>query len=177
MFTRRRTTFLTAFLFAAIVLQAQDDVTYQAPPKDIMDLVLSKPTPSVSIDDKGEWMLMLERSDFPTIDELSQPELRIAGLRINPNNFSPSRSGSSTNIQIKNIKTGKVFSIQGLPQDLHASSIQWSPDGSKFAFTHTSNTEVNLYVVDMATQKAAKVNSTPLNVVLGGTFQWNGNNG
>jgi dipeptidyl aminopeptidase/acylaminoacyl peptidase len=177
MFIRRRTTFLTAFLFVAFGIQAQDDVKYQAPPKDIQDLVLAKPTPSVSIDDKGEWMLMLERSDFPTIDELSQPELRIAGLRINPNNFSPSRSGSSTDIQIKNIKTGKVFSIQGLPQDLHASSIQWSPDGSKFAFTQTSNTEVNLYVVDIATQKATKVNSTPLNAVLGGAYQWNGNNG
>jgi dipeptidyl aminopeptidase/acylaminoacyl peptidase len=177
MFIRRRTTFLTAFLFVAFGIQAQDDVKYQAPPKDIQDLVLAKPTPSVSIDDKGEWMLMLERSDFPTIDELSQPELRIAGLRINPNNFSPSRSGSSTDIQIKNIKTGKVFSIQGLPQDLHASSIQWSPDGSKFAFTQTSNTEVNLYVVDIATQKATKVNSTPLNAVLDGAYQWNGNNG
>ena len=177
MFIRRRTTFLTAFLFVAFGIQAQDDVKYQAPPKDIQDLVLAKPTPSVSIDDKGEWMLMLERSDFPTIDELSQPELRIAGLRINPNNFSPSRSGSSTDIQIKNIKSGKVFTIQGLPKDLHASSIQWSPDGSKFAFTQTSNTEVNLYVVDIATQKATKVNSTPLNAVLGGAYQWNGNNG
>lgn len=176
MFIRRRTTFLTAFLFVAFALRAQDDVKYQTPPKDILDLVLAKPTPSVSIDDKGEWMLILERSDFPTIEELSQPELRIAGLRINPNNFSPSRSGSSTDIQIKNIKTGKVFNIAGLPSDLQAASIQWSPDGTKFAFINTGNTEVNLYVVDIATKKASKVNTTPLNTVLGGTYQWAGNN-
>ncbi len=30
-----------------------------------MDLVLAKPTPSVSINDKAEWMLLMERSEFP----------------------------------------------------------------------------------------------------------------
>lgn len=176
MLIHRRTTFLAAFLFVAFGLRAQEDVKYQTPPKEIMDLVLAKPTPSVSVDEKGEWMLILERSDFPTIEELSQPELRIAGLRINPNNFSPSRSGSSTGIQIKNIKTGKVFTVEGLPADLHASSIQWSRDGSKFAFVNSANAEVNLYVVDLASKKATKVNTTPLNTVLGSAYQWAGNN-
>src|SRR5688500_5981459 len=116
------------FLAVSVGSFAQDDAAYKTPPKDIADLVLAKPTPSVSIDDKGEWMLLLERSDFPSIEELAQPELRIAGLRMNPNNFSPTRTGSFSNIQIKNIKTGKLIDIEGLPKDLRASSAQWSPD-------------------------------------------------
>ncbi|HYK57084.1 MAG TPA: hypothetical protein VEV15_11495, partial [Flavisolibacter sp.] len=122
----RRIIFCFSFLFIALVSFAQDDFKYQAPPKDILDLVLAKPTPGVSIDDKAEWMLLLERSDYPSIEELAQAELRIAGLRINPANFAPSRSGSSTNIQIRNIKTKQVFDIEGLPGDLRASSVQWS---------------------------------------------------
>ena len=82
-----RRTFLVAFLFIACLANAQDDVTYKNPPKDIMDLALSKPTPSVTIDMKGEWLVLTERSEFPTIEDLAQPELRIAGLRINPKNF------------------------------------------------------------------------------------------
>ena len=172
----RRIIFCFSFLFIALVSFAQDDFKYQAPPKDILDLVLAKPTPGVSIDDKAEWMLLLERSDYPSIEELAQAELRIAGLRINPANFAPSRSGSSTNIQIRNIKTKQVFDIEGLPGDLRASSVQWSPDQRKFAFVNSTNSEVNLYVVDIATKKATKINTTPLNIVLGGTYQWIGNN-
>ncbi len=165
-----------SFLLPCILAFAQDAVKYQTPPKDILDLALAKPTPSVVIDDKAEWMLLLDRSDFPTIEELAQPELRIAGLRINPNNFSPTRSGSSTNIQIKNIKTNKVFDIDGLPKELSASSVQWSPDQTKFGFIHSINTQADLYVVDVANKKAKKINTLPLNVVLGGNYQWAGNN-
>ena len=75
---------------------SQEDITYKTPPKEIMDLVLAPPTPGVSIDEKGEWMLLLERSDLPDIEELAEPELRIAGLRINPENFGPSRSSYIT---------------------------------------------------------------------------------
>ena len=176
MFIIRRSAFFIAFLLSASLTWAQDDAQYQSPPKDITDLVLAKPTPTVSVDDKGEWMLIMERSDFPTIEELAQPELRIAGLRINPNNFSPSRSGSSTNVQVKNIKQSKIYNIEGLPKELRASSFQWSPNGSKFSFVHTSNTQVDLYVVDLAIKKAIKVNSTPLNTVLGNSYQWTGSN-
>src|SRR5215211_693423 len=130
----KRLFFLTSFLFIFLSNYAQDNSKYQAPPKDILDLVLAKPTPSVFIDDKAGWILLLERSDYPSIEELAQPELRIAGLRINPNNFSPSRSGSYTNIRIKNVKSTEVFDIGDLPKEMRASSIQWSPDQKKFAF-------------------------------------------
>ena len=70
---------------------AQEAVGYQIPPKDIADLLLAKPSTGVSVDKKGEWMLISERNSYPTVEELGQPEIRVAGLRLNPNNFSPSR--------------------------------------------------------------------------------------
>ena len=73
-------------------INAQDAIEYKTPPKTIMDLAIAKPSPSVSVNDKGDFMLIIERSAMPTVEELAQPELRIAGLRINPNNFAPSRS-------------------------------------------------------------------------------------
>ena len=97
--------FLITFLLLTGKGYTQDNFTYKTPPKDILDLAMAKPTPGVMIDDRAEWMLLMERSDYPTIEELAQPELRIAGLRINPKNFGPSRTGSSEKIQIKNIKS------------------------------------------------------------------------
>ncbi len=151
---------------------AQDAVTYQLPPKEMSDLLLAKPTPSVNIDSKGEWMLFIERNSYPSVEELAQPELRIAGLRINPNNFSPSRQNFINNLALKNIKTGKEFKITGLPVNLLAGNVSWSPNEKKMAFTHTTGKLVDLYVLDITTQKAAKVNTTALNTVMGNAFSW-----
>ena len=158
---------LNSVFFIFLCAGAQDDFRYQLPPKDLQDLVLAKPTPSVAVDDKAEWLLLLERSDYPTIEEMAQPELRIAGQRINPNNFGPSRAASFNGIRIRNIKKREDSNVEGLPADLRASSVQWSPDQRKFAFVHSANTYSDLYVVDLDTRKAVKINKNPLNTVLG----------
>ena len=88
---------------------AQDAVGYQTPPKDIADLLLAKPTPSVSVDSKGEWMLLSERNSYPSVEELGQPEIRVAGLRLNPNNFSPSRQTYINDFSLKNIQTNTAY--------------------------------------------------------------------
>jgi dipeptidyl aminopeptidase/acylaminoacyl peptidase len=171
---RRILSFL--FLFITTLAFAQDDFSYQTPPKDILDLVTAKPTPGVSIDSKGEWMLLLERSSFPSIEDLAQPELRIAGLRLNPKNFGPSRSGYSVGFTLKNIKTKETFQVSGLPANMKAGSVQWSPDESKFAFTNTLIDRIDLYVVDIATKSAKKINTAALNTVTGGAYTWAANN-
>ena len=94
---------------------AFSQVTYQTPPKAISDLVNAPSTPSVSFSKDGEWMMLLERADNPSIEELSQPELRIAGLRINPATSGPSRSTGVENIKIRKTKSGEEIQITGLP--------------------------------------------------------------
>ncbi|HYE54270.1 MAG TPA: prolyl oligopeptidase family serine peptidase, partial [Chitinophagaceae bacterium] len=175
-FLRLRKLLVISWLFFAGIATAQDDVTYKTPPKDIVDLVLSKPTPGVNIDAKGEWMILTERSDFPTIEDMAQPELRIAGLRINPRNFGPSRAGYFVSLQLKHIPSKKTYDITELPANLKATSVFWSPDEKKFAFTNTLIDRIDLYVVDLEQKTARKVNNAPLNTVLGGSYTWAGNN-
>lgn len=159
----------TAMCFGAF---AQDAVSYQLPPKEVADLLLAKPTPDVSIDSQGEWMIQSERNSYPTVEELGQPEIRIAGLRLNPNNFSPSRQIFINNFTLKNIKTGKEFKISGLPANMLAGNLRWSPSEKKIAFTNTTNNRVDLYIIDIATKVATKVNKKALNVVLGADLTW-----
>lgn len=169
---------LFSFFFLTAItggLLAQDAAQYQTPPKAIADLVLAKPTPAVSLNKKADWMLLLDRSDFPSIEELAQPELRLAGIRFNPANFSPTRAGSFNHISIKNIRTNKVHEIEGLPANLRATNLQWSPDETMFAFVHNGTQQLDLYVVKVAENRARKINETPLNTVLGSGFQWAGN--
>ncbi|MFI5453737.1 alpha/beta hydrolase family protein [Pedobacter sp. UC225_61] len=151
---------------------AQDAINYQLPPKAIADLLLAKPTPSVSIDSKAEWMLFSERNSFPSVEELAMPEYRIAGMRINPNNYSASRQTFINNFSLKNIKTDKTVAVTGLPSPLYASSVNWNPSETKIAFTQTTQNRVDLYVIDVATGKAMKVNKQPLNAIMGGGATW-----
>ena len=160
---------LLLLLVSSAQLFAQDG--YKTPPKEIMDLVLVKPTPNVSLDDKAEWMLFTQSNSYPSVEELARPELRIAGLRINPNNFAPSRQTFINDLWFKNLSSNKEFKIAGLPSPLMAGSVNWSPDDKKIAFTHTTSDRVDLYVIDVATKKAVKVNKQPLNTI-SGSFQW-----
>lgn len=159
---------INLFLVAlGIPALAQDAINYQTPPKAIADLLLAKPTPGVNIDSKAEWMLLSERNSYPSVEELAMPEYRIAGMRINPNNYSPSRQTFINNFSLKNIKTGKISPVAGLPNLLYAGNVSWSPNETKIAFTNTTQNRVDLYIIDIATAKAMKVNKQPLNAILG----------
>lgn len=166
---------LVLFAFCTGLVYAQDAIEYQVPPKDIYELVMAKPTPGVSFDSKGQYMLLLDRSSMPSVEELAQPELRIAGLRINPNNFGPSRSSYTTGITIKEIVTGKEFPVTGLPVNMKAGNLQWSPAEDKVSFTNTTNAAIDLYVIDIKMHKASKINKQALNLVLG-SVSWLDNN-
>ena len=163
---------LSVILFNQSIGFAQDTDSYQVPPKVIADLLLAKPTPLVRIDSKSEYLLLLGRNSYPSVEELGQPEMKIAGLRLNPLNFSPSRQSPISSITLQSIRSGAKTAITGLPQNLAAGAIAWNPSETKIAFTQTEVNRIDLYVIDIATKKATRVNSTPLNLVLGNAFVW-----
>ncbi len=166
---------IIAFLVITTSVAAQDDVSYKLPPKDIADMLMAKPTPNISMDDKGQWMLLMESNSYPSVEELAKPELRIAGLRINPANFAPSRQNFINNLTLRSVNFRQDFKISGLPSPLFAGNVSWSPDDKKIAFTHTTKDRVDLYVIDVATKKATKINKAALNMI-GGGYQWYDNN-
>lgn len=169
----KKLTLLPLLLAVACMVQAQD--AYKHPPKAMEEILLAKPTPGVSVDDKGEWMLLMDYKLYPSVEELARPELRIAGLRINPANFGPSRQTYITSLVLKNIASGKEIPVTGLPASLAAANISWSPDNKKIAFTHTTASRIDLYVIGVNTQTAVKINQTALNTAVGDIY-WYDNN-
>ena len=144
---------------------------YKTPPKEITEMLLAKRPAAVSVDNKGEWMVLMQTNSYAEMEELAAPELRIAGQRINPANFSPSRINLIYEISIREARTQKDFSIIGLPKPLHATGVTWSPDQRSFAFLQVNASSVDLYQVNIATKKAIRINQSPLNMVLN-RYQW-----
>ena len=164
--------FCLSLLFVSLFSMAQESASYKLPPKEIADLLLAKPTPMVSIDHLGEWMLIMERESYPTVEELGQPELRVAGLRLNPNNYSPSRQNFINNLKLKHIADGKEFAIAGIPAGALISNTEWSPSEKKISFTNTTAGKVDLYVIDIVKKTAFKINKTALVSTIGPVSQW-----
>lgn len=172
-FTR---TLILAFCILTEFSVAQAQTSYQTPPKEIADLVNAPITPSVVFSKSGDWMMLLERAGNPSIGDLAQPELRIAGLRINPATSGPSRSGSVENLKIRMTRGGEEIQVKGLPSNPKMSGFSLSRDDKFLAFTQTEPTGISLWVVDMTSFQARKLTENILNEVMGGSFAWTPDN-
>ncbi len=164
---------LLLLVFSLVCLQgfSQGNLSYQRPPEEIAKLLEAPLTPFVSFSPDKQWMLLLERSDFPTIEQLSRPELRIGGLRINPENFGPSRSNYTIGLKAKRFSDGEEVEIKNLPDPLTASSISFSPDSKHFAFLQNNADKIELWLVNTETMSASKLSERKVNTAMGG-YTW-----
>lgn len=151
---------------------AQENLNYQKPSAEIMALTDYERAPSVSMDSKKEYMLLSYRNTYKTLDDLNQVEMRLGGLRINP-----VTNISSTVTYINNLKIRKVIGknetqVSGLPTNAKISNVAWSQNEKKIAFTNTTNSGVELWIIDVASASAKKITSDNLNANLGSPFSW-----
>ena len=145
---------------------------YRMPPKAIADLVDAPVTPDVSVSPNQDWLLLMEQPSLPPIPELAQPELKLAGLRINPRNNGPSRRSYFTSLTLKNLSDNSERQITGLPPDARISNVNWSPDGSFIAFTHSCDSEIQLWLAEVSNAKAIHLTDARLSGVYKRPFRW-----
>ncbi|MBT9393450.1 prolyl oligopeptidase family serine peptidase [Hymenobacter sp. NST-14] len=164
---------LTFLLCAGLArLAGAQDLPSQLPPRAIVALADAPAMPRVSFSSDGDWMLQMDVREMSSTPEASRPELRLAGLRINPVTNGPSRVTYISALRLRQLPNGKELLVQGLPANPRISNVQWSPDNSKLAFTHTSNNHVELWIVDVPSASARLVPNLFLNDVFGMPYEW-----
>lgn len=132
--------------------------------------------PGVQIDSKGEQMVLLYRDQYKSIAELSETELRLAGLRINPVTNIGSRTIYYTNIQVKKTNDKEATQVSGLPDNARLSGFRWSPDETMIACLNTTSTGVEVWVLNIAKAKVTKITEATVNANMGSTLNWFDNN-
>ncbi|MBO6212503.1 S9 family peptidase [Algoriella sp.] len=157
-------------------IKAQESLTYQQPTKEILQLATAPLPPATSVDGKGENAFLSYKSRYKSIAELSETELRLAGLRINPVTNINSRENFSDKVTFLDLKTGQEKTISGLPQSGKFSNQSWNNNDSKFALTNTTDKGVELWIVDVKSLQATKVYEDQLNANLGRPFAWMSDN-
>ncbi len=162
--------FVPLFVLVFSINYFAQTATYQKPPKDILDVLNAPAIPSSSISPAKDKILLIEPMTYPSISELSQPMLRIAGLRINPLTNGAHRQNYATKISLKNIGDGKEMPIE-LPTGAKIVSPQWSADGKYIAAGNVTANGVELWIVETATGKAKALKNVRVNTAFGG-FAW-----
>ncbi|MEQ9413623.1 MAG: S9 family peptidase, partial [Cyclobacteriaceae bacterium] len=163
---------LLLLIFFSYQVSAQLNIGYQRPVEEIANLLEAPLTPFVAFSPDNHWMVLLDRSDYPSIEELSRPELRIAGLRINPENFGRSRGAYLIGLKMKSLDDKKDYEITNLPSPLLISDYHFSPDSKKLAFLQNYNDRIELWMVDMDAKKASKITERKINNVFSDSFHW-----
>ena len=150
----------------------QENLTYQKPDKSILELAEAPLAPSIRMDSKGENIVFLYRSKYKTIEELSEEELRLGGLRINPVTNIGSRTIYYTDIKVKVGINSDIQNVSGLPENGRYANFSYAPNEKLMAFTNTVSKGVELWILDISTAIATKITDANLNGNIGRPFTW-----
>ena len=171
---------MATFFLSNNLASGQTNLTYQKPPQAIINLVDALPTPTIvlspAVQGQKRWMLIEQFAGLPSIADLAQPELRLAGLRFNPKTDGPSRSRYAISLKLQPVEKSNEIAVSGLPQNPRIIDAQWSPDARKIAFVNMTDAKddagLSLWIIDVSTAQARRLPGIALDGIFGSPCEW-----
>ncbi len=157
------------------------DEPYHKPPADVLKVLNAAPTPEAVVSPTGSTMILAERILYPPVAELARPTLRIAGLRIDPENNGPHNAFLYRSLALQKLDGHSAPIPIALPAGAEVTPPLWSPDGKHFAFTNRTDNSIDLWFGDGVTGQVRKVEGVRVNSALTSigrpsTMQWMADN-
>ena len=153
---------------------AADGATgYELPSAALQAVVDAPRAPSLYLSPRRDVAALMQMPPLPSIAVVAQPELKLAGLRINPRTYADSRFSFGSRLWLMQVADGSERQISGLPATLSIASLAWSPDQKWLAFNQVDAAAGSneLWLVDVAAGSARRL-ATGLNTVIGSGYQW-----
>jgi dipeptidyl aminopeptidase/acylaminoacyl peptidase len=164
--------FSLCFAFFVSLSFGQTNLTYQNPPEEILELADVDLAPITILDSKAENMVLISRDQYKSISEMSETELRLAGLRINPVTNIGSRTTFYSNLKVKKTTEKSAKQVKGLPENPRLSGFAWSPDETMIACLNTTQEGVEVWVLDIALATVNKVTDAIVNANMRSAISW-----
>jgi dipeptidyl aminopeptidase/acylaminoacyl peptidase len=162
----------------AQVPSATDSPKYVLPPANIVAAFDAESLPQTLISPNHQILALTKARAYPTIAELSQPMLRLAGSRVNAKTNGPFRASGLQgtgiySITLKKIADGAETAVM-MPPQARVSNIKFSPDGSRLAFLNTKDDAIELWIADGMTgsAKAIVTGGDKINAAAGDPCDW-----
>ena len=138
-------------------IDAQVDLAYQMPDEAILEWANAPMTPGIRVNSAGDYMMLLERDKYKSIVDLSDEEMRLGGLRINPQTNISSRVTYYKGMSIQKVGDKDRLFIKDMPANARLTNFSWSPDEKYMAFTNTTENGVELWIVEVKKGKVKKL--------------------
>ncbi|MGB0947057.1 MAG: S9 family peptidase, partial [Pseudoalteromonas marina] len=165
---------LVAFICCVVLLPfSHAEQGYQTPSPDLAAVVDAKLAPTSYLSSDGQWLALFERRRVVSLDELAIEELKLAGIKLNPANFSRTRVRANFSaVELKHVQSGTVININNLPNGIIRSP-KWSSNSKYLAFIVEQTNEANLWLYSVESKQAKMLSSAALNSVLTASpYQW-----
>jgi dipeptidyl aminopeptidase/acylaminoacyl peptidase len=123
-------------------------------------------------------ILLVSWEQYPSIERVARPFLRLAGVRVEPKNHSrhDTQGGYGITPRARGFELVRVADGQQTPvslrEDMCAGFPLWSTDGRRFAFVNTAAETVELWLGDAKTGETRQVPGVQLNPMLNDEVQW-----
>ncbi len=143
---------------------------YRLPPREVVAIVDAAPAPDVRLSPDHQWMILLERTALPSIEDVSRPMLRLAGTRIDPIANARFTTRFHRGLGIRRLDTPETRPLP-MPPGGRLASLSWSHDSRHVAYTVVTDGGTELWAASVDTEVRPRRLLAGLNTVTGG-IQW-----
>lgn len=151
--------------------RAEGGEGYKQAPAEIRGVLDAPTPPGASASPTGSHVLLFQTRRYPPIAELAEPLLRLAGIRVRPNNNARAGDGDIVALSLQPLPEGTPRKVK-LPAGARLDSLRWNADSSMVAFLDVRERGIELWVLDVATAKARRIPGVRVNPVLGDALTW-----
>jgi dipeptidyl aminopeptidase/acylaminoacyl peptidase len=165
---------LLLFALSAPSLSAQgvgEEGGYRLPPAEIVAMLDAPRAPGVTLNPERSWMILVHSRNLPTLLDLSEPMLGLAGRRINPRTHGAYSPTLVERMTLREVATGNEREIP-LPDGGGWSAPSFSPDGTRYFFTRTTDSGIEGWTGTVAEGTARRLVAAPLNGARGTPCGW-----
>jgi len=151
---------------------------YNQPPQHVLDVLHAPSPPQPYVSPTRDRILLVSWVDYPSITQVAEPFLRLAGVRVEPRtrrkHDTPGGYGvapCASSFALVDIASSRETPV-ALPAGGCADGVTWTADGARFAFRNTSRDAVELWIGDARTGQTRRLANLRLNPMLGSSHEW-----
>lgn len=143
---------------------------WQAPPKDVLEVLYAQQFPQVWVASTGEYLLLADPVLYPPLAELAAPMHKLAGIRVNPVINGHHGWRGATSPRLVQVKDGVTIRLD-LSGDAEVYAVKWTADGQRFALTVRHPDHIGLWIGSVEGE-VTKIEGIALNPLLGDAVSW-----